>query len=75
MTCDKLADRLGFRTEWTVERGAQQLFETYSRNGLGLDQLEGPQLKRLARIAQLLAEGQLGEDLRWRTEAAVGRQS
>lgn len=65
VNCDKIADTLGFSTEWTVEQGAREVFETFERNGLTLDELDGPVMVRLARIKQLLAEGRLDEDLRW----------
>jgi nucleoside-diphosphate-sugar epimerase len=75
VNCDKIAERLGFHTKWTVQQGAQELLETFTRHGLSLDQLHGPQLTRLARIAQLSSGGQLDDDLRWRSEVPVGRRA
>jgi nucleoside-diphosphate-sugar epimerase len=65
VSCDKLADRLGFRTEWTVERGAREVFDMFERHGVTLEQLTGPPLQRLPRIKQLLDDGRIDERLRW----------
>ena len=71
VSCDKIATRLGFRTEWTVERGARQVLEAFECNGLTLEQLTGPAMQRLPRIKQLLAEGRLEDDLRWRASSST----
>jgi nucleoside-diphosphate-sugar epimerase len=65
VTCDKLADRLGFQTEWTVERGARQVYDAFVEHGLTFEQLTGPGMQRLPRIRQLLAEHRLDDELRW----------
>ena len=65
VSCDKFADRLDFKTEWTVERGAREMGEAFGRYGLTLEQLTGAGLQRLPRIKQLLHDGRVGEDLRW----------
>jgi len=71
VNCDKFADRLGFQTQWTVERGAHQVSEMFERYGLTLAQLKGPGMTRLARIKELLKEGRVNEDLRWQTVDAT----
>jgi nucleoside-diphosphate-sugar epimerase len=65
VNCDKFATRLGFRPEWTVERGAREVRTAFERHGLTLTQLTGPGVQRLPRIKQLLKDGRVGEDLRW----------
>ncbi len=67
VTCDKVAERLGFQTEWTVERGAQQVYEAFRDNGLTLEQLTGPDMMRLPKIRELLADDRLDDELRWQT--------
>jgi len=58
----------GFRCEWTVERGADELVRAYERIGLTFDEFEGSRRYiRLAQIKRLLDEGALDDDLRWRT--------
>jgi nucleoside-diphosphate-sugar epimerase len=65
VSCDKFAERLGFVTEWTVERGAREMLAAFERHGLTLEQLTGPGVQRLPRIKQLLTEARVGDDLRW----------
>ena len=36
MNCDKFAERVGFKTQWTVELGARQVFDVFERYGLTL---------------------------------------
>jgi nucleoside-diphosphate-sugar epimerase len=67
VNCDKFAERVGFRTEWTVERGAREMFAIFERHGLTLEQLTGPGMQRLPRIKQLLKEGRVDESLRWQS--------
>ena len=70
VSCAKVADRLGFQTEWTVERGAQQVLDAFQRDGLNLEQLTGPAMMRLPKIRQLLADHRLDDELRWQTSGA-----
>jgi nucleoside-diphosphate-sugar epimerase len=58
----------GFRPEWDARKGARQLYEAYRSVGLRLADFEGPRYRRIDQLKQLLAEGSLGEDLRWRRE-------
>jgi nucleoside-diphosphate-sugar epimerase len=53
-----------FRPEWTVSKGAQELYEAYRRVHLTPEAFEGPRFNRIAHIQQLLADGKLGRDLR-----------
>ena len=32
VSCDKLATALGFKTEWTVRRGAEEMHEMFKRH-------------------------------------------
>ena len=65
----------GFRFLWDARRGARQLVESYRAAGMTRDEFEGPRYKRLGWLRGLLASGELGADLRWRTgvEAPVAR--
>ena len=65
VNCDKFADRVGFKTQWTVELGAREMFAVFERYGLTLEQLTGPGMQRLPRIKELLKDARLGDDLRW----------
>jgi nucleoside-diphosphate-sugar epimerase len=65
VNCDKFAERVGFETQWTVERGAREMFAIFERHGLTLEQLTGPGMQRLPRIRELLKDARVGADLRW----------
>lgn len=67
--CSKLADKLSFKTEWTVRRGAEELYEQFSRHGLTTAQFAG--FVRLNHIKQLLGSGRLDASLCWRDAPAA----
>jgi len=54
-----------FKPQWDARRGAQELYETYQKVGLQLDEFEGPKYKRIDHIKQLINGGLLDETLRW----------
>jgi len=65
--CERIRRVLpAFKPEWDARRGARELVAAYRENGLTKELFDGPCYKRLAHIQQLLAEGQLDGDLRWR---------
>ncbi len=57
-----------FQPQWDARKGARQLYEAYKAIGLRLQDFEGPRYRRIDQIKRLLAEGNLGRDLRWRGE-------
>jgi len=57
-----------FQPQWDARKGARQLCEAYKAIGLRLEDFEGPRYRRIDQIKRLLAEGNLGNDLRWRAE-------
>ena len=66
VSCDKLAREVpGFKPQWTVRRGIEQLLADYQRVGLTLEQLEGNRYMRVKTIGRLLDEHELDADLRW----------
>ncbi len=63
---DKLAERLpSFQPDWTVRRGAEELYQAFVDEKLTFDDLEGTTFLRIRRVQQLQDEGRLGADLRW----------
>jgi nucleoside-diphosphate-sugar epimerase len=58
----------GFRPQWDARKGAKQLYDAYRSIGLELSDFEGPRYRRIDQLKQLMAEGYLGEDLRWKRE-------
>ena len=62
----------GFRCEWTVKRGADELVSAYQRVGLTFDEFESiGRYTRLAQLKRLLDEHALDDDLRWRVPRPV----
>lgn len=55
-----------FHPQWTVPQGIAELATDMNRYGLSAEDFEGPRFVRLARIRQLMAAGELDEDLRLR---------
>lgn len=69
--CSAIERAIGFRTEWDVRRGAEELYQTFREVKLTLDEVEGPRYQRIAQIRKLLAEGRLTPDLRFDAAAAA----
>jgi nucleoside-diphosphate-sugar epimerase len=69
----KIAERLGFRTAWTVRRGVEQLYDGYAGSGITLEDFEGPTFQRIGHIRSRLADGSLGADLRFTDSSVPGR--
>jgi nucleoside-diphosphate-sugar epimerase len=70
VNCDKLQKHLpAFKTEWTVRRGAQELYDAFIREGLTADMFAS--YVRLKKIQERLGDGQLDGALRWRSAAAA----
>jgi nucleoside-diphosphate-sugar epimerase len=63
--CSKIRRVLpAFQPVWNARKGAQELYDTYRRIGLTVDEFEGVRYKRIAHIRSLIAEGALDETLR-----------
>ena len=54
-----------FKPCWNVERGVAQLRESFEREGLETNDLEGDRFLRIRHIQAMLASGRLDADLRW----------
>lgn len=54
-----------FKPQWTARRGIEELYDAFSREGLKLDDFEGPRYKRIAHIRKLIDSGRLDPKLRW----------
>jgi len=62
----KIANSLpGYRPEWTLRRGIEQLYGDYSRAGLTWEAFDGWQYHRLRTIQRLLQSHELDDALRW----------
>jgi nucleoside-diphosphate-sugar epimerase len=70
VNCDKLSRHIpGFKTQWTVRRGVEELYDSFVRYRLTREMFAG--YVRLARIQQLLREGRLDPTMRWRAASSV----
>lgn len=65
VSCDKAARLLSdFQPSRTVRQGVEELYQTYQRVGVKLEDFEGPRFKRIARIQAQISNGSLTNDLR-----------
>ncbi len=71
VNCDKIARTLKFEPQWTARKGARELFETYKKVGLTLEEFEGPKYQRIGHIRKLIAQGVLDANLRHQELAVV----
>jgi nucleoside-diphosphate-sugar epimerase len=55
-----------FQPQWTARRGAQELYDSYRRVGLKVEDFEGPRYTRIEHIRGLQAMGQLDESMKWK---------
>ena len=71
--CSKIERLLpDFKPQWTARKGAEQLLAAYQIMGLQAEEFEGPNYRRIHHIKELMANGEVGMDLRWReTEVTI----
>ncbi len=68
VSCEKIANALpNFQPQWTAQKGAEELYNTYKKVGLQLEDFEGERYKRIAHIKLLIGDGKLDTNLRWQT--------
>ena len=69
--CDKIMAKVpGFRPQWTVRRGIEDLFARYQAYGLTREEFVGNRYLRIKHIQELQAAGRLDGSLRWIGAAA-----
>jgi len=69
VNCDKLPQTLkSFKPQWNAQRGAVQLYKSYKKEGLSLEEFEGPRFQRIAHIRYLLAKGIIDENFRFQKQ-------
>jgi nucleoside-diphosphate-sugar epimerase len=65
----KIAEKVpSFQPAWTVAKGVQQLVDAYTREGMTAAEFTGSRYTRISTIKRRLAAGELGPDLRPRTQ-------
>ena len=63
--CSYIARTLhGFKPQWTVRRGVEQLLEAYRKGNVTVSEFEGPKFRRIDHIKELIAKGRIDGDLR-----------
>ncbi|OUC12087.1 MAG: NAD-dependent dehydratase [Alkalinema sp. CACIAM 70d] len=68
VSCEKIANALPeYQPQWTARKGAEELYNTYKKIGLTLDEFEGERYKRIAHIKLLMRDGLIDTNLRWQT--------
>jgi len=72
--CSKIERVLtSYEPTWTVRTGVEELLESFRRNALTLEDLEGERFMRIRRIQALQAQSVLDDDLRWVRERSAAR--
>ena len=70
--CSKIARTMpAFQPKWDAAAGARQLYQTFVRYGLKLDEFEGPRYKRIDHIKGLLESRKIDASLRWISDPAT----
>jgi nucleoside-diphosphate-sugar epimerase len=65
VNCNKIAEALPrFQPQWDVRKGVRELYDSYVRFGLTLDDFEGVRYKRVAHIKELIRTGAVDKGLR-----------
>jgi hypothetical protein len=54
-----------FQPQWDARKGALELYETFRKTNLTVEDFEGERYKRIAHIQKLLANHELDQALRW----------
>jgi nucleoside-diphosphate-sugar epimerase len=63
--CDAFREAVPrFETRWDVRRGAEQLADAFGRDGLALDDFEGPRFSRIRHILAMIDRGEVDSSLR-----------
>ena len=54
-----------FKPQWNARRGTLELYQTYMKYGVTLEEFEGVRYQRIGHIKDLIKNGQLTTSLRW----------
>jgi nucleoside-diphosphate-sugar epimerase len=57
---------------WTVRTSAEDMLTAYRENGLSIEDFNGSRFMRIARLKELMAEGRLDGELRWKEPVSAG---
>jgi len=63
--CSKIQRVLpAFKPQWTLRKGAAELYEAFSSTQLTVEDFEGERFKRIAHLRKLIADGEVDATLR-----------
>lgn len=62
--CGRAESELGFRPQWTVRRGVEELYAAFVEHGLTIEDLTGSRFQRIQHIKHLRALGLVDDELR-----------
>lgn len=72
VSCEKIQQHLpSFRPQWTARRGAEELYEAYRAAGLSATDVVAGRYLRIRAIQTRLENGELREDLHWKSKGDV----
>ena len=54
-----------FKPQWNVKKGAIELYESYKKHGITLEEFEGIKFQRIGHLKHLLKQGRVNNDLFW----------
>lgn len=54
-----------FKPQWNVKKGAIELYESYKKHGITLEEFEGIKYQRIGHLKHLLKKGKVSSDLYW----------
>jgi len=55
-----------YKPAWTAKKGVEECYAAYQKHGVTLEEFEGPKYQRLAHIKQLIENGSIDDNLRFR---------
>ena len=61
----------GFRCQWTLQKGIPNLVEWLQKNKLTRKRFQSRKFYRLQQLEDLIKQGKLTNDLRWRKQAKI----
>jgi len=62
----------GFDPQWSVQRGIEEAYEAYAAQELTIEEFLSSRFIRIERVKELMQEGRLDDDLRWREAVPAG---
>lgn len=60
-----------FKPKWNARKGTRELYDAIQHAGLRAEDFEGPRYQRISHIRELIANGSLDSNLRWRNEVGI----